>query len=117
MKKKLFVFSIIFVLVIVTIGCAVLKHKPSLFTYPPNYLRTFPLDQFSETDLLIKIGPPLRNIEIGGGRAFVYKIAKSVTQVERTFTYIFKDGFVHDIIYNDDGPYNGMSARKLQGKE
>lgn len=88
--------------------------KVSIWTMPPDYLKAFPLDTISETEMISKAGPPTSIITIGGKQVFVYKVGQNFG--ERTFTYFFENGVITDVLYNDNGPYNGMTARKLQKK-
>jgi len=88
--------------------------KPTLFTSPPDYLAQFPLDQVSETDMLDHVGPPARVVDLAGRKMLVYELGRGYGL--RTFTYSIQDGKVVDVLYNDQGPYNGSSARKSQNR-
>ena len=88
--------------------------KPSIATSPPGYLESFPLGSMTETEMISKSGPPDRTIDIGGKKAFVYQLGEGLGV--RTYTYIFEDGVIVDVLYNDNGPYNGSTAKKAQSK-
>jgi len=105
-------------LVIVTLilsGCAGAGGlKPSIATSPPGYLESFPLGSVTETEMISKSGPPDRTIDIGGKKAFVYQMGEGLGV--RTYTYIFERDVIADVLYNDNGPYNGSTAKKAQSK-
>jgi hypothetical protein len=88
--------------------------KPTIYTAPPSYLDTFPLGTVSETEMVSKVGPPDRTTEIGGKKAFVYELGEGYGK--RTFTYTFDRNVVIDVLYNDSGPYNGITAKSRQGR-
>ncbi|MFH1984159.1 MAG: hypothetical protein ABIL58_20150 [Pseudomonadota bacterium] len=88
--------------------------KPTVYTAPPSYLKTFPLGQITEKEMIMKAGPPNRTIEIDGKKAFVYDLGEVMGA--RSFTYIFENGVVDDVLYNDMGQYNGITAKQYQGK-
>lgn len=107
--------SIFFLLIATLFGCAAAGGlKPTIFTAPPSYLDTFPLGTVSETELISKVGPPDKTIEIGGRRALAYQLGEGYGI--RTYTYIFEGDVVVDVLYNDSGPYNGITAKGRQGK-
>jgi hypothetical protein len=64
--------------------------------------------------MLTKVGPPTDTLEIDGNKALVYHLGKGYGR--RSYTYIMENGFVSDVIYNDNGPYNGITARSEQGQ-
>lgn len=90
--------------------------KPTVFTVPTSYIDSFPLGTVSEAAVIEKFGPPSREIEIDGKKAFAYELGEKNSFLHRTFTYTFVDGVVVDVLYNDSGPYNGISAQKRQRK-
>ena len=87
--------------------------KATIFTSPPTYLKEFPLDTISEADMLARVGPPDKVVDAAGKKRLVYQMGNHYGQ--RTFSYELTGGMVTDVIYNDNGPYNGLSARNLQG--
>ena len=95
-------------------ACAAGGLKPTLTTSPPSYLRSFPLASLTEFDLVAQAGPPNSTLEIAGKKAFVYRLGEDFGA--RTFTYTFDNGVVTDVIYNDNGPYNGSRASGMQGQ-
>ncbi|HUK57467.1 MAG TPA: hypothetical protein VLY20_12510 [Nitrospiria bacterium] len=86
--------------------------KPSIYTAPPSYLESFPLGSVTETEMTLKSGPPDKIIEIEGKRAVVYQLGEG--HGLRTFTYIIEGGVITDVLYNDNGPYNGSTAKQMQ---
>ena len=95
-------------------ACAAGGLKPSIMTSPPGYLQSFPLGSVTETEMISKAGPPDRTIDIDGKKAFVYQFGELLGV--RTFTYMFERGVIADVLYNDNGPYNGSTAKKAQNK-
>ncbi len=87
--------------------------KPSILTMPPSYLSSFPLNTITEEEMMFKSGPPDKNIKIGDKKAMVYQMGEHLGK--RTYTYILDNDLIIDVLYNDDGPYNGSTARKIQG--
>jgi hypothetical protein len=105
----------IFILVLALSACAAAGGlKPTIFTAPPSYLDSFPLGTITESEMISKVGPPDKTIEFGGKKAFVYQLGEGYGI--RTFTYSFDGGVVTDVLYNDSGPYNGITAKSRQGK-
>ena len=88
--------------------------KPTIFTAPHGYLASFPLGTVTETEMIAKVGPPDKTIEVAGKKAFVYQLGEGYGI--RTFTYTFDGGVVVDVLYNDSGPYNGSTAKAAQRK-
>jgi hypothetical protein len=87
------------------------------FFHPPSYLADFPLGTVTETELLAKVGPPDRTLDMGGKFGFVYdhnKANRYVGNIRRQFTYIMVNGVVDDVLYTDDSVCNGSTARKVQ---
>ena len=107
--------AVILVLVAALSACAAAGGlKPTILTAPPSYLDSFPLGTVSESEMISKVGPPDKIMEIGGKKAFVYQLGEGYGI--RTFTYTFDRGVVIDVLYNDSGPYNGITAKGRQGK-
>lgn len=86
--------------------------KASIFTIPPTYLMEFPLDSITEAQLLEQVGPPDRTVEAAGKRLMVHQMGQGFGV--RTYSYQITNGIVTDVIYNDQGPYNGSTARGIQ---
>ena len=93
-------------------ACAAGGLRPSIMTSPTGYLQHFPVGQVTEAQMIQKAGPPTRYAEIQGHRAMVYEVGRGYGL--RTFTYILDDGKVADVLYNDNGPYNGLTASTEQ---
>lgn len=87
--------------------------RPTMFMSPTNYLKNFSLNTLSEDDMLKKAGPPDREFTLGGKRALTYKVNKDGNM---TYTYIFENGVVSDVIYNENGILNGRSSKGEQQK-
>lgn len=107
-------FTVIVALIILSACAGAGGLKPSIATSPPGYLQSFPLGSVTETEMISKSGPPDRTIDFGGKKAFVYQLGEGLGV--RTFTYIFEHGVIADVLYNDNGPYNGSTAKKAQNK-
>lgn len=86
--------------------------KPTIFTAPPRYLDSFPLGTVTEEDLINNLGIPGDSYKLNGKTYLSYEIAKS----GRKFVYVLSNGVVTDVVYHDQGPYNGASAKKRQNK-
>jgi hypothetical protein len=86
--------------------------KPSVVTVPTGYLENFPLGLVTENEMISESGPPDRTADIGGKKAYVYELGEGYGK--RTYTYIVDNGVIADVLYNDQGPYNGITARSRQ---
>jgi hypothetical protein len=104
--------GVLMIMVLISVNAIAAGLKPSVMTMPPKYLSSFPLGTLSESDMLSKVGPPDRTLEIDGKKVFVYQLGQGYGL--RTFTYTFDGGVVVDVLYNDSGPYNGMTAKQKQ---
>ena len=95
-------------------GCVVAGGiRPNITTDPIYYLKNFKLG-ISEDELIRLGGLPDGETTLSGTRAVYYRMGNYVGV--KTYTYLIENGRVSDVIYNDNGPYNGTSARKAQGK-
>lgn len=88
--------------------------QPTVFTAPPSYLASFPLDTMTEDQLVTQIGPPSSVYEKGGNRLLAYTMGEAAGV--RTYTYKVTNDIITDVTYHDSGYYSGSSARKVQGK-
>jgi len=86
--------------------------KPTIFTIPPRYLDSFPLGTITEENLIDNLGIPSDSYKLNEKTYLSYEIAKS----GRKFVYVLFDGVVTDVVYHDQGPYNGASAKERQNK-
>lgn len=89
--------------------------RPTMFSIPPSYLSNFPLDTVSPDEMILKSGPPDNVIKINGNDALVYRFGE--LDGVRSYTFISSNGFVSDVIYNDNGSYNGSTAKQYQSKK
>jgi outer membrane protein assembly factor BamE (lipoprotein component of BamABCDE complex) len=114
---KGFAFAL-FLAIALLLGCATQQSgglgKPSVFSSPVIYMETVGLDIYTREDVLRVLGNP-HNVAILGGREYwAYVMGEGYG--ERTYTYIFRGKRFVDVRYNDNGPYNGITARKSQIK-
>ena len=86
--------------------------KPTIMTNPPSYLQSFPLNSMTQDQLIQDLGVPDKSIEIGDQLYLSYELGEGWG--EREYIYVLEDDVVIDVRYNDQGPYNGSSARKIQ---
>ena len=109
------VLAVLFVLA----GCAATGPNgtpvPSVVTNPASYLEDFPLNSVTKDDLIEDVGMPDKSMESGGQTYLSYEIGEGWG--EREYIYVIEDGVVTNIRYNDQGPYNGSSAKRLQRGE
>lgn len=107
---------IIVVIFLLLISCAAPAGglRPTPGTLVGSYLKNFPLDTVTEAEMIAKVGPPENTLEIEGNKAFIYRLGNGFGK--RSYTYIFNNGVVADVRYNDNGPYNGITAREEQGR-
>lgn len=107
--------GIVFALALLLTACAGAGGlKPSIFSTPPSYLSSFPLNTVTESEMILKAGPPSRTTEINGNKALVYQMGEGFG--ERTWTYIIENGVIIDVVYNDHGSANGSTATQYQSK-
>lgn len=87
--------------------------KPTVLTQAPSYLKEFPLGTVSKKSLIENIGIPTRTNELEGKVYYSYELGEGYGL--RQFVYEITNGMVTDVRYHDQGPYNGMSAKKQKG--
>lgn len=80
----------------------------------PMGLQTFPFDTATKQAVLEANGPPQSTLLMpSGNEGWVYQFGEDFGR--KTYTVEFTpEGKVVDVLYNDRGPYNGTTARKLQ---
>ncbi|WP_155903242.1 hypothetical protein [Marinobacter gelidimuriae] len=104
------------IVVIILSGCASVgpngSGKPTIMTNPPSYLQSFPLNSITQDQLIQDLGVPDKSIEIGDQLYLSYQLGEGWG--EREYIYALEDNLVTDVRYNDQGPYNGSSARQIQ---
>jgi hypothetical protein len=86
--------------------------KISLFTSPPNFLREFPIGEATQADVLASLGVPDESADLSGQTMWSYEYGTGYGR--RKFTFVIVDEVVVDVVYNDQGRYNGMSAKQAQ---
>lgn len=86
--------------------------RPTAATYPPGYLKTFPLN-ISEEEAIQKMGPPDSVYEAGGKKWLKYFAPQNSY---RSYNILIENSLVTDVIYNESGSLNGESAKILQKK-
>ena len=117
MKKLLFIGIILVSLFVVS--CASTSpdgySKPTIFTSPISYLNDFPLNSVKKENLIIHLGLPDKSDEFEGKIYYSYEVGEDYGKRE----YIFEvtDDVITDVRYNDQGPYNGSSAKQIQNNK
>jgi hypothetical protein len=109
--------TVLLILLVALSACAMTSRlKPTMLTVPAVYVDSFPLGKVSEAEMISAFGPPDETSAIDGQKTLVYAVRKENQFLNRTFTYIFADDVVVDVIHHDSGPYDGISAKKRQNK-
>ena len=88
--------------------------KITIFTSPTSYLLNFPLDEITEDQVIDKLGVPNDAVDLGSRVMWSYESGKGYGLKKYTFT--FKGGVVVDVLYNDQGAYNGSKASAMQAE-
>ena len=113
MNHRLLGFVIVAALIA---GCASIgpngSGKPTVMTNPPSYLQSFPLNSVTQDQLIQDLGLPDKSIEIGDQLYLSYELGEGWGA--REYIYVLENNVVTDVRYNDQGPYNGSSAKKMQ---
>ncbi|HAF43461.1 MAG TPA: hypothetical protein DCK83_00570 [Gallionellaceae bacterium] len=95
------------------IACtAVPGSRPNRYNYPPSYLQAFPLN-ISEAEAIAKLGPPDQTINSSGKKMLVYR---PNLKASMSYSVIVENGNVVDVIYNESGSLNGITATEEQRK-
>ena len=97
-------------------GCAAQQSgglgKPTIFSSPVSYVETVGLNIYTRQDVMRVLGNPHNVANIGGKEYWSYHLGEGYG--DRTYTYIFKGPYFVDVRYNDNGPYNGITASNYQ---
>lgn len=102
---------IVFFLLFLTLGCTAAETK--LYQDDPMTLKKFPLDMATKEEIVASNGLPKRIIKLSNENdAWIYEFGNGDGLT--TYTVMFSGRKVLDIIYNDRGPYNGITVRSLQ---
>jgi hypothetical protein len=98
------------------VGCAAAggPFTFTLLTSPPNYLAKVPLGASPE-EVMRDLGPPKTRTEVGGKDVWSYEYGEGYGL--RHLSFEFVDGKLYDVRYNDQGPYNGSTARSARTLE
>jgi len=91
--------------------------KPTIFTIPTSYLAHFPLGAVTKDKLIDNLGIPDKTTQFEGKTYFAYEIGNKNSWGAREFVYVLSDDIVIDVRFNDQGPYNGSSAKEIQDKK
>jgi|SRR5579885_523913 len=111
MKSVRTVLSLILVLASASALAADIS-KPTLFTSPPSYLKSFPLGTVHAADLIGALGVPDKTATIGPTTYASYVLGEGYGK--REFVFIITNDVVVDVQYNSQGAYNGDTAKKEQ---
>jgi len=99
-------------------GCASVSKdgisKPTIYTSPTSYLKSFPLGSITEESLINHLGLPDKSTQLNGKNYYSYEIGTGYG--EKQYIYEVNDGIVTNVRYNDQGMYNGSSAKEIQNK-
>jgi len=103
---------LILIMTLLLLGCA---SGIQFSAVSPMGLKTFPLETATKDAVLKANGPPKRTFKLpNGNEAWVYEFLMDFGQ--KTYTVEFSGDKVLDVLYNDRGPYNGISVKSLQEK-
>lgn len=86
--------------------------KISIWTNPKTYLKKFPLNETTQTQIYEALGAPESTLKMGGLDVWIYKYGEGYGL--RKYSFEIKDGIVVEVRYNDQGPYNGKTASGMQ---
>src|SRR6185312_13694732 len=77
--------------------------KPSLFTSPPSYLKSFPLNTVHTADLIGALGVPDKTANLGATTYASYVLGEGYGR--REFVFIITNDIMVDVQYNSQGAY------------
>lgn len=105
--------SALLVLLLSLMGCAT---GAKFSAVSPMGLSSFPLDSSTKETVMQENGPPKNIMTLpSGNEGWIYEFGENYGK--KTYTVEFtKEGKVVDVMYNDRGPYNGLTAKKIQQK-
>jgi hypothetical protein len=116
--KRMLLFLIFILLVASCVPSTLIKKgkisKPTMSTKPFSYLDSFPLGEVIKLELYINLGVPDRKSGSHGNIYYSYELGKG--DRKREYMYVIKNDIIVDVIYKDQGPYSGSSARDRQKK-
>jgi len=116
MRKSILIFLICLCLTEYAAAKEVKIPKPTIFTIPTSYLARFPLGVVTKDKLIDSLGVPDKTTQFEDKTYLAYEVGNKNSYGAREFVYVFLDNVVVDVRYNDQGPYNGSSAKEIQGK-
>jgi hypothetical protein len=87
--------------------------KITIFTNPKSYLAKFPLG-VAQSELYEQLGAPESTLQLGERTVWVYRYGEGYGL--RKFSFELVGGKVVEVRYNDQGPWNGLTATQLQAK-
>jgi hypothetical protein len=115
MKK---IAMIVVVMSLLIAGCAATNKdgysKPTIMTNPLSYLDSFPLGKVSKESVIGNLGIPDKTSEFEGKTYYSYELGEGYGK--RQYVYELTNSIVTDVRYNDQGPYNGSSAKQRQSE-
>ena len=92
---------------------------PNEFVRPETYLTNFPLNKFTESDLIDAFGMPHNKHEFDDKTYIVYFVAQGITGKMDAVRYTYvtdSSEMVIDVKYGKPGAYSKrLTAKKLQG--
>jgi len=84
---------------------------------PKRYFRELPLGTITQDELIRKLGLPAERLTVGDAEHWMYVVSSADSPFTRkSYTYVLIGGVIADVIYNDGGPWNGISAKTEQAK-
>ncbi len=96
---------------LLTPACAGDLSRPTIWSSPSGYLEGVRLG-ITQEKAMDSLGVPDEQMQFSGKDLWVYIVGEGWGL--RKFTYVFVDGILDDVKYNDQGPYNGITAKQVQ---
>jgi hypothetical protein len=114
--KRMLLFLIFILIVVSCATSTIIKKgrisKPTMSTKQFSYLDSFPLGKVIKLELFINLGVPDKKSMRHGNIYYSYELGEG--DGKREYVYVIKDDIVVDVIYKDQSPYSGTSARDRQ---
>lgn len=111
-QLQLSVLAIVGLLLVVGSGTfAADDLKISIWTNPKTYLKEFPIG-IDQAEIYNQLGVPVNTMRMGEKEIWVYQVGEGYGL--RKFSFEILNGKVIDVRYNDQGPWNGKTAKELQ---
>jgi hypothetical protein len=116
MRKSILIFLICLCFTEYAAAKEIKIPKPTIFSIPTSYLARFPLGVVTKDKLIDSLGIPDKTTQFEGKTYLAYEVGNKNSWGAREFVYVLADNIVIDVRYNDQGAYNGLSAKETQGK-